>query len=89
MGTKNRPGLFDCYDAALPDEPMFHLLARDPDFARGIRSWANKRERDIKCGERPLSDMKMVQEARDCASAGAIWRRDNLGVWRKPSADVA
>ena len=62
MGTKNRPGLFDCYDAALPDEPSFHLLARDPDFrAASARSWANKRERDIKCGERPLSDM-----ARNC-----------------------
>lgn len=30
MGTKNRPGTFDCYAAAGPDEPLFVLLGRDP-----------------------------------------------------------
>lgn len=39
MGTKNNPGKFDCYDAALPDEPMFVLLARDP----VVREWVRRR----------------------------------------------
>lgn len=30
MGTKSNPTQFDCYANALPDEPMFILLARDP-----------------------------------------------------------
>ena len=82
MGTKNKPGKFDCYHAALPDEPMFHLLGRDPDFARLVRLWADKREADIACGERPIDDMAMVNEARECATAGAEWRRRYFGAWR-------
>lgn len=84
MGTKNNPGQFDCYDAALPDEPMFVLLARDPDFALRVRKWAFNRQRAVECGERPLSDMELVREAIECASAGANWRRQNMGAWRTP-----
>ena len=82
MGTKSDPGLFDCYGNALPDEPMFILLGRDPDFYRLVTKWANKREHDIQCGERPVSDMAIVQEARECAYVGAEWRRANPGKWR-------
>jgi hypothetical protein len=88
MGSKNKPGKFDCFANALPDEPMFHLLARDPDFARLVRLWADRREADIGCGERPLDDMAMVQEARDCASAGEEWRRRNMGAWRAPQSKI-
>ena len=30
MATKTKPGAFDCYSKAEPDEPVFTLLARDP-----------------------------------------------------------
>ena len=83
MGTKDDPGEFDCYDAALPDEPMFVLLARDPDFERLVRKWAKRREAACACGDRPIEDMKMVHEARICADSGVQWRRSNLGKWRK------
>lgn len=83
MGTKENPAKFDCYKNALPDEPMFVLLARDPDFSRIIEEWAFNRQRDVRCGERPLEDMAMVNEALDCASKGAQWRRQNMGKWRK------
>lgn len=83
MSTKENPGAFDCYAKALPDEPMFVLLARDPDFQRFVREWALNRELAVVCGERPQSDMAMVQEALDCAIAGAFWRRQNYGKWRK------
>lgn len=84
MGTKNEPGKYDCEGAALPAEPKFTLLARDPDFFRLLNEWANKREMDIWCGERPPSDTAKVKEARQCAVEGAEWRRKNLGAWRKP-----
>lgn len=83
MGTKNRPGQFDCYANALPDEPMFILLARDPDFYRLVSEWADRRERDIRCGQRPDSDWDMVHEARRCAALGESWRKYNDGKWRK------
>lgn len=82
MGTKNNPGNFDCYQNALPDEPMFILLAHDPEFAEIVRKWAMKRHNDIACGERPLSDIDMVDEAYKCADDGAKWRRLNYGKWR-------
>lgn len=82
MGTKNNPAPHDCYTNALPDEPMFTLLARDPDFARLVRLWADRREDDICSGERPIGDMTMVNEARDCAVVGQDWRRKNMGAWR-------
>lgn len=84
MATKNNPGEFDCYANALPDEPMFILLARDPDFYRLVSEWAVNRTRQIACGERPQSDMDMVIEAVGCAEDGQRWRRLNMGKWRKP-----
>jgi hypothetical protein len=83
VGTKENPGKFDCYAAALPDEPTFTLLARDPDFHRLVSKWARRRYNDIRCGERPESDMPMVEEAISSAKAGASWRKNNLGKWRR------
>lgn len=82
MGTKNNPGKFDCYTNALPDEPIFILLARDPDFQRLVHKWAKRRMKDIQCGQRPSSDIAMVTEAEECAWNGQKWRKDNNGIWR-------
>jgi hypothetical protein len=83
MGSKAEPGKFDCYANALPDEPMFILLARDPDFHRLVMKWARRRSQDIQCGLRPDSDMTMVAEAQECAFNGRKWRKENNGKWRK------
>lgn len=83
MGTKNNPGKFDCYQHALPDEPMFILLARDPIFYEFVTKWARRRGLAIDCGERPQSDSEMVNEAIRCAGDGALWRLKNNGIWRK------
>ncbi len=83
MGTKENPGQYDCYAHALPDEPMFTLLGRDPDFERLVLKWARRRLRDINCGDRPESDRLMVTEAMQCATLGTVWRRTNFGKWRK------
>ena len=87
MGTKLNPGKLDCYANALPDEPMFVLLARDPDFKRLVEAWCDRRAADVDCGERPKSDMALVTEAYDCANAGAKWRRDNYGKWRSSGGE--
>lgn len=60
MGTKNKPGAFDCYANAKPDEPMFVLLGRDPHAPMLIAMWAAIR---AKAGEDP----EKVEEAIDCA----------------------
>lgn len=62
MGTKNNPGVFDCYENAEPDEPMFILLGRDPQAPDLVERWAIKREM---MGERT----DKVREALDCAKA--------------------
>lgn len=74
MGTKTNPGHFDCYRAAEPNEPMFILLARDPQAAFLVRRWAWGRKALIDAGLKPATDMPMVTEALQCA--------DNMDTWR-------
>lgn len=83
MGTKNNPGKFDCYANALPDEPMFVLLARDPSAPFLVTNWASRRLAEIKAGTRPESDRAMVDEADECARKMLEWRHFNDGAWRK------
>lgn len=84
MGTKNQPGKFDCYKNALPDEPMFTLLARDPSAPALVEQWGRQREAEIREGKRPASDEGAVAEAYGCATAMTEWRGKNDGVWRRP-----
>jgi aspartyl/asparaginyl beta-hydroxylase (cupin superfamily) len=48
MTTKNVPSKFDCCVHALPDEPMFTPLGRDPEFKSLVTEWANLRQNAIK-----------------------------------------
>jgi hypothetical protein len=66
MGTKNKPGKFDCYANAEPDEPMFILLGRDPMAGALVRMWAEMR---ANTGENSAK----VKEALDCADALDAW----------------
>lgn len=68
MGTKNNPGKFDCYNNAEPDEPMFVLLARDPDAPALVETWAYARN------DRGENAAK-VEEAFACAFAMRKWWR--------------
>lgn len=86
MGSKNNPGKFDCYANALPDEPMFVLLARDPAAWIMVHEWADDREQAINEGRRPEGDRDMVAEARMCADNMKAWRKANDGAWRHPKA---
>ena len=88
MGTKLNPGAFDCYTRALPDEPMFVLLARDPYAPDLVGEWADMREVSIEAGDRPASDAEMVKEADRCAQEMREWRKANEGRWRLPEPAV-
>lgn len=83
MGTKNNPGQFDCYHNALPDEPMFVLLARNDTAPDYVEAWAFERVQEIMVGDRPESDFPMVMEAMKCATDMRNWRAANEGAWRK------
>lgn len=86
MGTKNEPGAYDCYANALADEPLFVLLARDPDAPALLELWAAMREVRVNEGRSPRSDLFMLNEARRCAENRRQWRHDNGGRWRKATA---
>lgn len=70
MGSKNNPGSYDCYENAEPDEPMFVLLARDPEAPALIRRWAKMREAH---GE---PDNLKIIEAIECAEDMVLWRKE-------------
>lgn len=81
MGTKQEGDR--CYDAALEDEPMFVLLARDPSAPALVRQWAAIRRVDIEAGTRPESDLPQVREAEALAERMKAWRIDADEAWRK------
>lgn len=82
MGSKTEPGTYDCYANALPDEPMFVLLGRDPRAPEAVRLWAKLRSADIDAGRRPRTDRPVVAEAYTCSSKMEAWREANEGKWR-------
>jgi hypothetical protein len=83
MGTKLEELRNGCFQAAMDDEPMFVLLARDPQAPALVRKWADQRETEIELCRRPRSDMEKVQEARYCATRMEEWRKHNDGAWRE------
>lgn len=68
MGSKLKPGKFDCYESAAPDEPMFVLLARDPLAPILVEQWAALREHFA-------GNPSKVAEARSCAQDMRDWAR--------------
>lgn len=77
MGTKANPSAWDCYANAEPDEPMFVLLARDPQAAYLVRQWADGRAVAISRGQRPIEDFSQIDEAHKCANAMEAWRKEH------------
>lgn len=76
MSTKNNPGAFRCYEAALPDEHVFTILARDPAGPATLRFWATEREKQGKT-ENP-DDRDRIDDARRDALLMEDWREANL-----------
>lgn len=82
MSTKLHPSTNDCFDKALPDEPVFVLLGRDLAAPGTVRQWAYQRERAIVAGEKPEEDRAKVAEARALARTMEQWRANRDGAWR-------
>ena len=97
MGTRIAPGRFDCHAAALPDEPQFTLLARDPLAGFLVSIWSSLRmAADVEAARAKFRKMRDVaaahywtdpdvekaSEALDCAMAMFAWRKENDGRWR-------
>ena len=80
MGTKNEGD--PCYAAALPDEPMFVLLGRDPQAPQVVRAWAAQRLALVYGGQRPASDIPKVREAQQLADRMVQWRKNADESWR-------
>lgn len=76
MGTKQHPGRFNCHAAALPDEEIFTVLARDPAMPATIRFWIAERARlgKAETGE----DQQRLADATEIADNAAEWREANL-----------
>jgi hypothetical protein len=79
---------FDCYRNALPDEPTFTLLGRDPQAPGLIYLWASEREARITEGSAPRSDMAKVMQARELAARMQAWRTLNDGAWRAANPEL-
>jgi hypothetical protein len=82
MGSKLNPGVSDCYAEALPDEPMFVLLARDPSAPEILEQWAAARRHEVQLGRRSLADINRIAEAMNLAADMREWRKVNDGKWR-------
>jgi hypothetical protein len=103
MGTKRDPGKFDCYENALPDEPMFVLLGRDPLAPFLVSIWSAVRMADWEKAQRVFEtmiqrvgvcylhdpDVEKAIEAMDSSAAMFAWRTDNDGAWRAPARETA
>lgn len=76
MGTKLKPGEFDCYEKAEPNEEIFTLRAKDSDAPIIVKMWAQFRLHQINVGLRPESERMQVREAIACATRMEIWHRE-------------
>ena len=64
-----------CFVAAMPDEPMFVLLARDFTAPFLVEGWAQLRRVMIQIALAPEADNDKVDEAEQLAHAMREWRR--------------
>lgn len=91
MSTKANPGPNSCYERALPDEPIFTLLGRDPAASFTILFWCKLRELMGK-------DAAQIDEAQACVAAMRDWAiklekgaelHDAFQAFRKACFEVA
>lgn len=72
MGTKNKPGEYDCLAKVDPNEPIFVLRAKDRLAPVLVRLWA---QLALLCG----CKLKKCSEAVDCARDMDDWARRHGG----------
>lgn len=76
MGTRNRPGQYDCWSRLADDEPYFLLMARDNSAPAAIIAWVGDRLDRIKNGERRgADDLAQLREALGAIRDMVAWHR--------------
>lgn len=88
MSTKEKLGPFDALEKALPQEPMFPILARDPCGPATITEWARlRRNRAFRLwGSSRAADKKLLDaELAQCAQAELI--AEQMDDWRNKEQD--
>jgi hypothetical protein len=74
--TPSTPGAYDALEKALPGEPMFPLLGRDPCAPAAITNWCHlRRNRAFKLwghSANPRDKELLAAELRQCANAEAV-----------------
>ena len=75
MGTKQKPGAFDCYGKAADDEPLFVLRAKDPAAPAAIQAWIVAR---LACGVSKDGEIERLKEAMQCVHAMSVWHHQNV-----------
>lgn len=84
MTAKTEIGPFDALDKALPNEPRFVLLARDPAAPAAITEWARIRRNLAykRFGDSPRKRDRTVFEAELAQAAQAEEIAERMQVWR-------
>jgi len=73
MGTKAKPGKFDCYKNLEDDEPYFVLAARDPAFRDTVQKWIDRRREIRSTGDKDISE-DQLREASHIMDDADSWR---------------
>lgn len=76
MGTRAKPGDYDCYNKLKPDEPYFVLRAKDPVAPMIVEMWAAVVERLGATGDPTIPGVQpdpKLEEARKVAKAMGRW----------------
>lgn len=68
MGTRSKPGKYDCLNKLHPNEPFFVLRGNDKLAPRLIAAWAD-------AAEQMGTPLPKVQEARQCGQDMLAWQR--------------
>lgn len=70
MGTKTKPGKFDCYAQARVDEPMFVLLGRDPTAGLLVKLWTEIRAEMGRTEDAQIDEARLASFSLDAYASG-------------------
>lgn len=85
ISTKEHPSPYDGMERALAGEPVFTLIARDPDAPSAVRHWSDTRRTRITSAIVDLGHDPVPEEWKDdlrrCSEADVV--ADDMERWRK------
>jgi len=87
MGTKNNPGVYDCYEKADPDEPIFTLRGKDVSAPYLVEIWTAVRRGLYRPAaealEKLFSDPRVIELNGECEKFDeALAVANEMREWR-------